>query len=105
MNLRGLSREAGGSPATFFNPLRPWLTRFVPVVGAVAVLISVWTPTGLSTIVAVAIGVGLVYVAVMLPALKSPPLGPMLTARLQPWLSRMPRLVRHLVKPADALAR
>jgi O-antigen/teichoic acid export membrane protein len=105
MNLRGLSREAGGSPVTFFRPLRSWFTRFVPVVGAVAVLISVWTPTGLSAIVAVAIGVGLVYVAVMLPALKSPPLGPMLTARLQPWLSRMPRLARHLIKPADALAR
>jgi O-antigen/teichoic acid export membrane protein len=105
MNLRALSREAGGSPAAFFKPLIPWLTRFVPLVALVGVLISVWSPAGLSIILPLGIGLGLLYVAVMLPALQSPPLGPMLAARLQPWLSRVPRLARHLVKPADALAR
>jgi len=80
LNLRALAHEAGGSPAAFLTPLVPWFAPF-------------------------AVAVGAVYVAVMLPALKSPPLGPMLTARLQPWLSRVPKFARRLLEPADALAR
>ena len=52
-----------------------------------------------------ALAVGVLYIVVMVPVMTTPPLGPMLTARLQPWLSRMPRLARHLIKPANALAR
>ena len=105
LNLRALAHEAGGSPAAFLTPLVPWLTRFIPLVSGVAVLLSVWTPSGLPRFAPFAVAVGAVYVAVMLPALKSPPLGPMLTARLQPWLSRVPKFARRLLEPADALAR
>jgi O-antigen/teichoic acid export membrane protein len=105
MNLRALSREVGGSPVAFFAPLGQWFLRFVPLVGAVAMLIATWTPRGLATIAPLAIGVVAVYFVVMLPALKSPPLGPLLALRLEPWLSRMPWLARHLIKPANALAR
>ena len=105
MNLRALSREAGGSPLTFFTPLAQWFARFAPLVVAVAALITTWTPRGLATIAPLAAGVGAVYFVVMLPALKSPPLGPMLAVRIEPWLSRMPKLARYLFKPADALAR
>jgi hypothetical protein len=59
---------------------------------------SVWT------FAPVAAAVGLAYAAIMLPVIQTPPLGPMLAARLRPWLSRMPRLARHLAKPAGALA-
>lgn len=105
LNLRAMSHEAGGSPAAFLTPLAPWLTRFVPIVGGVAALVYVWTPSGLPTFASLAVAVGVVYIVVMLPALKSPPLGPMLAARLQPWLSQVPKLARRLLKPADALAR
>lgn len=105
LNLRALAHEAGGSPMGFLAPLVPWLTRFIPLVGGVAALISVWTPSGLRTFAPFAVAIGAVYVAMMLPAVKSPPLGPMLTARLQPFLSRVPKFARRLLEPADALAR
>jgi O-antigen/teichoic acid export membrane protein len=104
-NLRALAREHDGSPVTFVEPLGPWLIRFVPLVCGVAGLTYVWVPAGLWTFGPLAVAVGALYAVVMLPVITTPPLGPMLTARLQPWLSRMPRLARHLVKPADALAR
>jgi O-antigen/teichoic acid export membrane protein len=104
-NLRALAREEGGSPVTFLEPLRPWLWRFVPIVTAVAVLTFLWRPAGLWTFAPVALAVSVFYAALMVPVMTTPPLGPMLAARLRPWLSRMPRLARHLAKPANALAR
>lgn len=104
-NLRALAREEGGSAVTFVEPLRPWLMRFLPLVAAVAALISVWRPQGLFTFVPFALAVSVLYAVVMLPVITTPPLGPMLSARLNPWMSRMPGLARHLAKPASALAR
>jgi O-antigen/teichoic acid export membrane protein len=104
-NLRALAREEGGSPVTFLEPLRPWLKRFVPIVAAVGVLTFVWRPSGLWMFAPLAFAVGAVYAVVMIPVMTTPPLGPMLSARLQPWISRLPRVVRHLAKPASALAR
>jgi O-antigen/teichoic acid export membrane protein len=104
-NLTALAREEGGSVATFLKPFAPWLLRFVPLVLGVAALVFVWTPRGLWTFVPMAAAVGAIYVVAMLPVIRTPPLGPMLAARLQPWLSRVPRLARHFAKPADALAR
>jgi len=104
-NLRALAREEGGSPVTFLEPLSPWLKRFVPVVAAVAALTFVWRPSGLWMFAPLALAVGVLYAVVMVPVMTTPPLGPMVSARLQPWISRMPRLVRHLAKPAGALAR
>jgi hypothetical protein len=104
-NLRALAREEGGSPVTFLDPLKPWLMRFVPTVAAVAALTFVWRPAGLWTFAPLALAVSVLYAVVMVPVMTTPPLGPMLTARLRPWLSRMPRLARHLSKPADAVAR
>ena len=103
-NLVALAREEGGSPAAFLRPLAPWLKRCVAVIGGVAVVNALWSMHSLWTFVPVAAAVGLAYAAVMLPVIQTPPLGPMLAARLRPWLSRMPRLARHLVKPASALA-
>lgn len=102
-NLLALAREEGGSPFAFFRSLGPWSIRFVPFVGAVALLPYVWTSRGLWAPLALAVGV--LYAVVMLPAALAPPLGPMLMARLRPWLGRVPRLERHLAKPVDAPAR
>jgi O-antigen/teichoic acid export membrane protein len=103
-NLRALAREEGGSPVTFLEPLRPWLMRFVPVVSVIAALTLVWRPAGFWRFAPFALAVSVTYAVVMLPVMTTPPLGPMLTARVRPWLSRLP-LARHLTKPADALAR
>ena len=104
-NLTALAREEGGSPAAFLRPLTPWMKRCAVMVVGVMALQSMWSPRTVWTFAPLAAAIGLVYVAVMVPVIHTPPLGPMLTARLGPWLSRVPRLARHLVKPADALAR
>jgi O-antigen/teichoic acid export membrane protein len=104
-NLLALAREEGGSPMSFLKPLGPWLTRCVAVVGGVAMLMWFWVARSVWTFMPLAMAVGVIYLLVMLPVIKTPPLGPMLAARLQPWMSRVPRLARHLAKPADALAR
>lgn len=103
-NLIALAREEGESPATFLRPLAPWLKRCAVVIAGVAVLNALWSPRSVWVFVPVAAAVGLTYAAVMLPVIQTPPLGPMLAARVRPWLSRMPRLARHLAKPAGALA-
>ncbi|HLG54690.1 MAG TPA: oligosaccharide flippase family protein [Vicinamibacterales bacterium] len=104
-NLRALAREEGGSRAAFLRPLGPWLARFVAMVAGISVLMSFWTVRGVWAFVPLAAAVGAAYMAVMLPVLKTPPLGPMLAERFAPWISRIPRLARHLPKPAGALAR
>jgi O-antigen/teichoic acid export membrane protein len=105
VNLRALAREERATPFAFFRPLGPWSVRFVPLVAAVGLLAVVWSPRGLWAFAPLAAGVGVVYSLVMLPAAATPPLGPMLTVRLQPWLARVPGLARHFAKPASALAR
>jgi hypothetical protein len=104
-NLRALAREEGGSPVTFLEPLRPWLVRFVPTVSTIAALTFVWRPIGLWSFAPLALAVGVLYAVVMVPVMTTPPLGPMLTARVKPWVSRVPQLARHLAKPAGAVAR
>jgi O-antigen/teichoic acid export membrane protein len=104
-NLVALTREEGGSPAAFLRPLAPWFARFVAILSGVAALVSLWTARGVWTFAPLAVAVAAIYAIVMLPVLKTPPLGPMLAGRLEPWISRIPRLARHLAKPADALAR
>lgn len=104
-NLRALAREEGGSTARFLQPLAPWLKRCVVAVGLVVVILSLGTVRSVWLSVLVGGAVGMAYIALMLPVIKTPPLGPLLAARLQPWLSRVPRLARHLANPADALAR
>jgi O-antigen/teichoic acid export membrane protein len=104
-NLRALAREEGGSPVTFLEPLRPWLIRFVPTVTAVGALTSVWRPSGVWVFAPFALAVSVLYAAVMISVMMTPPLGPMVMARLRPWMSRVPQLARHLAKPASAVAR
>ncbi len=101
-NLLALAREEGRSPFAFFTPLGPWAVRFVPVIAAIAVLPVLWTSRGLWSFAPLAMGVSVVYAIVMLPAALAPPLGPMLIARLRPWLARVPHLERRFARPAPA---
>ena len=69
------------------------------------VLLYFWTPVGPWQFVPLAIAVAGLYVLLMVPVMMTPPLGPLLAARLHPWLSRLPRVARHLARPVDAPAR
>jgi hypothetical protein len=100
-NLLALGREEGGSPLAFVKPLGPWSIRIIPLVTAAGLLPLVWAPRGLWSIAPLALGVALFYAIVMLPAARTPPLGPMMMARLRPWLARVPR---PLSKPVNVLA-
>ena len=104
-NVIALVREEGSSPRAFFAPILPWLFRFLSIIGAVTVLLYFWTPVGPWQFVPMAIAVAGLYVLLMVPVMMTPPLGPLLAARLHPWLSRLPRVARHLARPVDALAR
>jgi O-antigen/teichoic acid export membrane protein len=95
-NVLALAREQGSSPWAFGVSLRPWLTRFVVVAGAAAALTLTLEPQGPDAALPLALGVSALYAAVMMPVLRTPPLGPTLRARLQPWLPRMPRLARRV---------
>ena len=107
--VAALVRGAGAAK----RPPRRWRVRWLACSGA---LLAVFTlqelvegalspghPAGLVGVagsggwiaVPLALAIGAAYLAVMMPVLRTPPLGPMLHARLQPWLPRMPRLVRR----------
>jgi hypothetical protein len=95
-NVVALAREQGASPWAFGSSIAPWLVRFAAVATGAALLVLTVQPAGLVAALPLAVAVAAAYLAVMMPVLRTPPLGPMLHARLQPWLPRMPRLVRRL---------
>jgi O-antigen/teichoic acid export membrane protein len=95
-NVLALAREQGSSPWAFGVSLRPWLTRLAVMAAAAAALTLTLEPQGPAVAVPLALGVSALYAAVMMPLLRTPPLGPLLRARLQPWLPRMPRLARRV---------
>ena len=94
-NVLALAREQGASPWAFAESIAPWFTRFAAIATAATVLVFTVRPESLAGALPLALAIGAAYLAVMLPVLRTPPLGPMLHARLQPWLPRMPRLVRR----------
>jgi hypothetical protein len=95
-NVVALAREQGASPWAFAESIAPWFVRFAVIATGATVLLLTVRPQGLLAALPLALAVSAAYLAVMMPVLRTPPLGPMLQARLQPWLPRMPRLVRRL---------
>jgi O-antigen/teichoic acid export membrane protein len=102
-NFVALAREEPGSVAGFLGALKPWALRFVSMGAAVVLLMSFSAVRGLWALIPLALAMAAAYLMVMLPALKTPPLGPMLAERFHPWIARVPPLARHLAKPAGAL--
>ena len=100
-NVLALSREQGTSPWAFGTSIRPWFARFAAVAAGLTALTLTMRPQGLAAALPLTVTAGAAYFAVMMPVLRTAPLGPMLRARLQPWLPRMPRLARRLA--ADSL--
>jgi O-antigen/teichoic acid export membrane protein len=95
-NLRALAREEGTSAISLVTPLGPWLVRLSVLLAGVAVFLSVVRVDGLASLIAVSALVAIAYLAIMLPVLRTPPLGTMLSASLQPWAERAPALVKRL---------
>ena len=100
-NARALAREEGTSPWALARAIGPWLVRFAGVLAAAIALTAALRPQGLAGALPLAAGIAALYAAVMIPVLRAAPLGPMLTARLRPWLDRLPRGARRLA--ADTL--
>jgi O-antigen/teichoic acid export membrane protein len=95
-NVIALAREQDASPWAFGASIAPWLARAAAVAAGATMLTRAVQPQGLVAAAPLALAVAAVYLAVMLPVLRRPPLGPMLRQRLQAWLPRMPRLARRL---------
>jgi len=95
-NLLALAREQGGSPLALAASIRPWFARFAATTTGAAALIVGVEPRGLLPAMMLGLAVGAAYLILMVPVLRTPPLGPMLRERLNPWLPRMPRLARLL---------
>ena len=94
-NVLALAREQGASPWAFAESIAPWFTRFAAIATAATVLVFTVRPESLAGALPLALAIGAAYLAVMMPVLRTPPLGPMLHSRLQPWLPRMPGPVRR----------
>jgi hypothetical protein len=79
----------------FLVPLGPWLTRMGIVFVAVAASLSFSPIHGLIGIVVAALAIMVAYIAIMVPLLRRPPLGPILRATIQPWADRVANLVKR----------
>jgi O-antigen/teichoic acid export membrane protein len=95
-NLRALAREENTSPWACARGIAPWCMRCAGVLAVTIALTLMLRPRGLAFALPLAAGVVALYAAVMMPVLRAAPLGPMLAARLRPWLDRLPRMARRL---------
>ena len=86
-NLRALAREEGTSPTALILPLAPWFVRLVGLLSVLAVLLSAWSVRGLPGIILASAVVAAAYLAIMIPVLRTPPLGQMLSDGVRPWLT------------------
>jgi O-antigen/teichoic acid export membrane protein len=97
-NLRALAREEEVPPMALLTPLWPWLARLSLIFGGLAAFLSTWTVRGLPGLTAAAALAAAAYLAAMLPVMRTPPLGPMLNAAIQPWISSAHAVVKRLAR-------
>jgi O-antigen/teichoic acid export membrane protein len=95
-NLRALAREEEVTPVALLTPLWPWLARLSLILGGLAAFLSTWTVQGLPGLIAAAAIAALAYMAAMLSVMRTAPLGPMLTAAIQTWISIAQGAVKRL---------
>jgi hypothetical protein len=76
-------------------PLGPWIARLGLLLGAVTVFIAASSMRGLPSLVLTTAVVGTVYFAVMVPILRRPPLGDMLSSVVQTWIKTVPGFQRR----------
>ena len=95
-NLRALAREEGTSAMSLLAPLAPWTTRLFVLLACLALFLSAVQVNGLVGLITVSGAVAIVYLAIMFPVLRQPPLGTMLGAAVLPWTGRAQALVKRL---------
>ena len=95
-NLRALAREEGTAAMSLLVPLAPWTTRLFVLLACLAALVSVVQVSGLLGLVTTAAAMAIAYVAIMIPVLRQPPLGSMLSSAVVPWAGRAQGLVKRL---------
>jgi O-antigen/teichoic acid export membrane protein len=93
-NLSALARETGMSVWKLLEPLAPWFLRFVILILGAGALGRTWTPNTLPLLAATALGLALIYLAVMFPLTLRHPLGQYIRPRLLPLGMRMRRALR-----------
>lgn len=93
-NLSALARETGMSVWKLLHPLAPWFLRFVILILGAGALGRTWTPNTLPLLAATALGLALIYLAVMFPLTLRYPLGQYIRPRLLPLGMRMRRALR-----------
>jgi O-antigen/teichoic acid export membrane protein len=97
-NLSALARESNLSLWALVRPLGPWFSRFVLLALGAGALVRVWMPSTLPWLAVTAVGVALVYAAVMFPLALRAPLGLYVRPRLLPIRARFFRALR--LKPS-----
>jgi O-antigen/teichoic acid export membrane protein len=97
-HLRALSRESGTSPLALLSTVAPWASRLVVLVSVLAAAGIVWRPRSVVEAAGAGLAVGLVYLLVMIPVIRTSVLGGWLGARVHGWLAGAPGLVRRLVR-------
>lgn len=98
-NLRALAREEEVSPLALLTPLWPWLARLSLILGGSAAFLSTWTVQGLPGLVVAAAVAAVAYLAAMLPVMRTPPLGPVLTTAVTPWMSSARGMLKRFARP------
>jgi len=94
-NLYALAREQQTSTLSLLMPLRPWLARIAILLSCLAVFLWFNQVHGLTSLILVSMGIAAAYVAIMVPVLRKPPLGSMLSASCQPWADRVQSLIKR----------
>jgi len=95
-NLRALAREEGTTALSLLVPLAPWTTRLFILLACLAMFLSVVEVSGVVGLVAVSAAVAAAYLAIMIPVLRQPPLGSMLSSAAVPLAGRAQALVKRL---------
>ena len=85
-NLVALGRATGVAPAHFALSLSPWAVRLAALVPIAAAVNLFLPPDSVVVLGLAAVGIGVAYVALMMPVAIRPPLGDYVT----PFLSRLP---------------
>jgi O-antigen/teichoic acid export membrane protein len=81
-NLAALARETATTPVEWLRKLLPWLSRFVALAAASALVPVVWSPAGIVSLVLSGLAVTAVYALVMMQGLSNGPLGAFVRPRL-----------------------
>ncbi len=96
LNLSALARQEGVRVAATLRPLGGWFGRFAVAIAVVLAAITWWPARGVAMGAAAGSAIALLYlILVVVPVARRPPLGTMLSPRLQPVVAFLRQLARR----------